>query len=81
MEGEGGEVSPTSSRKLEKGALIWKKNSLIVVNYGYISSFKMIFLGVSRGKARRFFPCRAFLSRVGGEALSECLNLNKTPLP
>ena len=54
-------------RKLEKSALIWRKNALIVVIYGYNFSFKMNFLRVSRKKNRRLFPCGAFLSRVVGE--------------
>ena len=31
--GEGGEVSPALFRKFEKSALIWGKNSLIIVIY------------------------------------------------
>ena len=54
-------------RELEKSALIWRKNALIVVIYAYNFSFKMNFLRVSRKKTRRFFPCRAFLSRVVDE--------------
>ena len=58
--GGGGEVSPALFQKLEKSALIWRKNALIVVIYGYNFSFKMKFLRVSRGKTRRFFPARPF---------------------
>ena len=64
--GEGGEVSLALFRKLEKSALTWRKNALIVVIYGYSFSFKMKFLilRVPGGKSRRFFPCGAILSRV-----------------
>ena len=78
--GRGGGI-PALFRKLKKSALIWRKNVLIVVIYGYNFSIKMKFLRVSRGKTRRFFPCGAFLSRVVGECLSKCPNSKKTPLP
>ena len=68
-------------RKLEKSTLIWRKNALIVVIYGYNFSFKMRSLRVSRGKTRGFFPCQAFLSPVVSECLSKCPNLKKTHLP
>ena len=68
-----GEVSPALFQKLEKSALILRKNALIVVIYGYNFSFKMRFLRVSREKNRIFFLCGAFLSRVVGECLSKCL--------
>ena len=68
--GGGGEVSPALFRKLENSALIWRKNALIVVSYGYNFSFKTKFLRVSSGKTRRFFPCGAFVGV--GECLSKC---------
>ena len=34
LEGGGGEVVPDVFRKLEKSALIWRKNALTVVIYG-----------------------------------------------
>ena len=76
----GGEVSPALFRKLEKSALIWRKNALIVVIYGYDFSFKMRFLRVSRGKICRFLACGIFLSHVVGECLSKYPNSKKTPL-
>ena len=78
--GGGGEVFIALFRKLEKKRPNWRKNALIVVIYGYNFSIKMKFLRVSRGKTRRFFPCRAFLSGVVGECLSKCPNSKKTPL-
>ena len=51
--GERDEISPAFLRKLEKSVLIWRKNALIVVIYGYNFLFKMKFLRVSRGKNRR----------------------------
>ena len=77
--GGGGEVSPAVFKKLEKIVLIWRKNALIVVIYGYNFSFKMKFLRVSRGKTCRFLPYGAFLSRVVGACLSKCPNSKKTP--
>ena len=62
----GGEVPPALFRKLEKSALIWRKNALIVVICEYNFSFKMKFLRVSRGKTRRVFFGGVFLSRVVG---------------
>ena len=41
--GREGEVSPALFRKLEKSALIWGKNVLIVVIYGEISHLKCNF--------------------------------------
>ena len=79
--GKGGEVSPALFQKLEKCALIWRKNVLIVVIYGYNFSFKMKFLRVSRGKTGRSFPCGAILSLVLGECLSKLPNSKKIPLP
>ena len=76
-----GEVSPALFQKLGKSALISRKNALIVIIYGYNLSIKMKFLRVSWGKISRFYPCRAFLSRVVGECLSKCPNSKKTPLP
>ena len=64
-----GKVSPALFRKLEKSVLIWRKNALIVVIYGYNFSFKMKFLRVSCGKTCRFLPCGAFLSRVVGACM------------
>ena len=78
--GRGGGI-PALFRKLKKSALIWRKNVLIVVIYGYNFSFKIKFLRASRGKACRFFTCGAFLSRVVRECLSKCPNSKKTPLP
>ena len=78
---EWGEVSPALFRKLEKSALIWGKNALIVVIYGLNFSFKMQFFRVSRQKNRRFLPCVAFLSGAVVECLSKCPNFEKTPLP
>ena len=76
-----GEVSPALFRKLEKSALISRKNTLIVIIYGYNFSIKMKFLRVSWGKTRRFYAYGAFLSRVVGKCLSKCPNSKKTPLP
>ena len=75
------QVSPALFGKLEKSALIWRKNALIVVICGYNFSFRMKILRVSRGKTHRFFTCGAFLSRVVGECLSKCSNSKKIPLP
>ena len=64
-----------------KSVLIWRKNALTVVIYGYNFLFKMRFLRVSRGKTTKFLACGAFLSRVVGECLSKCPNSKKTPMP
>ena len=45
--GGGREVYPALFQKLEKSALIWGKNALIVVIYGQNFSFKMKSLRVS----------------------------------
>ena len=58
--GDGEEVSPALFRILEKSALIWRKNALIVVISGCNFSFKMKFLRVSRGKPIYFFPAGPF---------------------
>ena len=42
--GERDEISPAFLRKLEKSVLIWRKNALIVVIYGYNFSIKIKFL-------------------------------------
>ena len=60
LEGEWGEVSPALVKKLDKSALIWRKNALIVVIYGLNFSFKMQFLIVSRRKSQEFFPMAPF---------------------
>ena len=75
-----GEVSPTIFQKLEKSALIWRKNTLILVIYGYNFSFKTKFSRVSRRKTRIFFHLGAFFSRVVGECLSKCPNSNSPTL-
>ena len=59
--GRGGEVSPVLFQKLEKSALIWGKNALVVVIYGLNFLFKMQFVRFSRRKSRRFFPPGPFL--------------------
>ena len=77
--GGGGEDSPAISWKLEKSALIWRKNALIVVIYGWNFSFKMNLFWDSWQKYGRFFACGAFLSHFVREFFSKCSNLNKTP--
>ena len=78
--GEGGGVSPALFRKLEKSALIWRKNALIVVIYGYNFSLKTKFSRVSRRKTCILFHLGAFFSRVVGECLSKCPKSNSPAL-
>ena len=78
--GRGEEVSPALFQALEKSALIWRKNALIVIIYGLNFSFKMKFSRISRRKKPRFFPCGAFHSHPVCECLSQCPNSKKTHL-
>ena len=53
-------VSPVLFQKLERTALIFGKNTLIVVIYGLIFSFEMEFLRVSKRKNWRLFRAGPF---------------------
>ena len=81
LRGGGGEVSPALFRKLEKSALIWRKNAMIVVIYGYNFSIKMKFLRVSRGKPVDFFPVGPFFLVLQVNVYRSALIRRKVPCP
>ena len=76
-----GDVSPALFLKLEKSALIFWENALIVVIYVLNFSFKMQFLRVSRRKNRRFFPAETFFLVLYMIAYQSALISRKLPCP
>ena len=79
--GKGEEVFPALFQKLEKSALILRKNALIVIIFGLNYSFKMQFLRVSRRRNHIFFPAAPFFLVLYMIVYQSALIPKKHPCP